>query len=429
MDKKIAKNASWIIVCRLAQAILNLIVSMITARYLGPSNFGLITYAGSIVAFIIPLVQLGISGILVQEFVDHPSNEGRIIGTSTVLSSLSSVLGIVGIWLFTCVINAGESVTITVSVLYGISMIFQSTEMIQYWYQSKLMSKYVSVISLISRTIVSLYKVYIIVAGKSIYWFAVVNSLDFFIISILLFVLYFKLGGSKLSFSFNLAKDLLSRSKHFIIAGMMVSVFSQTDKIMLKLMINDAESGFYSAAITCAGMTVFLFTAIIDSFRPVIFEKKKTSESAYKTNMVRLFSIIIYLAFAQSLVLAIFATPIVNLLYGSNYSDTIGVLRIITWYSAFSYLGSAKNIWFLAESKQNYIWIINFIGAIINIIGNFMLIPEFGACGAAIASLLTQIITNFVVCWFIKPLRENVMWMVEAMNPRVVLRLFVEKHK
>lgn len=425
MDKKIAKNASWIIVCRLAQAILNLIVSMITARYLGPSNFGLITYAGSIVAFIIPLVQLGISGILVQEFVDHPSNEGRIIGTSTVLSSLSSVLGIVGIWLFTCVINAGESVTITVSVLYGISMIFQSTEMIQYWYQSKLMSKYVSVISLISRTIVSLYKVYIIVAGKSIYWFAVVNSLDFFIISILLFVLYFKLGGSKLSFSFNLAKDLLSRSKHFIIAGMMVSVFSQTDKIMLKLMINDAESGFYSAAITCAGMTVFLFTAIIDSFRPVIFEKKKTSESAYKTNMVRLFSIIIYLAFAQSLVLAIFATPIVNLLYGSNYSDTIGVLRIITWYSAFSYLGSAKNIWFLAESKQNYIWIINFIGAIINIIGNFMLIPEFGACGAAIASLLTQIITNFVVCWFIKPLRENVMWMVEAMNPRVVLRLFV----
>ena len=78
LNNRIVKNASWIIVCRIIQAGLNLVVSMITARYLGPSNYGLITYASSIVAFIVPLVQLGINGILVQQFVEEPENTGEL---------------------------------------------------------------------------------------------------------------------------------------------------------------------------------------------------------------------------------------------------------------------------------------------------------------------------------------------------------------
>ena len=46
------KNASWIIGCKLAKAVLTLIVTMLTARYLGPSNYGLINYAASIVTFV-----------------------------------------------------------------------------------------------------------------------------------------------------------------------------------------------------------------------------------------------------------------------------------------------------------------------------------------------------------------------------------------
>lgn len=428
-NNKIVKNASWIIVCRVAQAVLNLVVSMITARYLGPSNYGLITYAGSIVAFIVPLVQLGINAVLVQELVEQPENTGRVLGTSTVLTTASSLLGILGIFAFTSIANHNETDTIIVSVLYSVSMFFQMTEMIQYWYQAKLLSKYVSVVSLVSRIIISAYKIYIIIAGKTIYWFAIVNSLDYLIISACLFVIYIKLGGQKLSFSSDTAKKLLSKSKHFILAGLMVSIFGQTDKIMLKLMIGDAESGFYSAAITCAGMTVFVFTAIIDSFRPVIFENKKNSQTVYKTNTVRLYSIIIFMALAQSVVLTLFADPVMRILYGAEYLPAIPILKIITWYSAFSYLGHARYIWFLAEGKQKYIWLINMIGAVVNVAGNAILIPLWGGCGAAVASVTTQVLTNFILNFFISPIRENGMWMLEAFNPRVLVEMIGIKKK
>lgn len=423
MNNKIVRNASWIIVCRIAQSILSLIVSMITARYLGPSKYGLITYASSLVAFVVPIVQLGINGILVQEFVDKPTQCGRTLGTTMLLTTISSSMGVLGIWAFTFIFNRNEVDTIIVSVLYSISMFFQMTEMIQYWYQSKLLSKYVSVVSLISRAIVSIYKIYIIVSGKNIYWFAVVNSLDYSIISVCLYVIYFKLGGQKLSFSYTTARSLFSRSKHFILSGMMVSVFAQTDKIMLKLMIGDEASGCYSAAVTCAGMSVFLFTAVIDSFRPVIFENKKTDQKIYRINLTRLYSIIIYMALFQSIALTFAAKPIVRLLYGIEYLAAADILRIITWYSAFSYLGSARIIWFLAEGKQKYLWITNMVGAVINVIGNLILIPVMGSCGAAIASLTTQIITNFGLSFMIKPIRECGEWMLDALKPNVLVRM------
>ena len=76
IKNKVVKNASWIIGCRIVQSVFALIVSMLTARYLGPSNFGLINYAASIVAFFLPIAQLGINNILVHEFVNNPEEEG-----------------------------------------------------------------------------------------------------------------------------------------------------------------------------------------------------------------------------------------------------------------------------------------------------------------------------------------------------------------
>ena len=208
-----------------------------------------------------------------------------------------------------------------------------------------------------------------------------------------------------------------------------MSIFGQTDKIMLKIMIGDAESGFYSAALTCAGMTVFVFTAIIDSFRPVIFENKKSSQAVYKTNTVRLYSLIFFMALAQSVVLTLLAEPIIWILYGAEYGPATPILRVITWYSAFSYLGHARYIWFLAEGKQKYIGMINLIGAIVNVAGNAILIPVWGACGAAVASVTTQVVTNFVLNFFIPPIRENGMWMLEAFHPRVLLDMIGIKKK
>ena len=68
----------------------------------------------------------------------------------------------------------------------------------------------------------------------------------------------------------------------------------------------------------------------------------------------------------------------------------------------------------VCESKQKYLKYIYVSAAILNIIINFALIPKFGASGAAMASLITQVCTSIVLPFLIKPIRENAMMMVEA---------------
>ena len=69
---KTVQNAKWIIGCKIVQSLLQLVVGMLSARYLGPSNYGLISYAASVVAFMVPVMQLGMSATLVQEYLNTP---------------------------------------------------------------------------------------------------------------------------------------------------------------------------------------------------------------------------------------------------------------------------------------------------------------------------------------------------------------------
>lgn len=428
-NKKVFRNATWIVVCKIVQSLIALVIGMISARYLGPSNYGLISYASSLVAFVLPLAQLGLRNIFVEQIISHPEREGKTVGTVIGVGMISSLLCVIGCMVFVLLVNAGETDTLIVCALYSITLFFQISEMIVYWYQAKLLSKYTSLVALAVYIVVAAYRVFLLVTQKSIYWFALTNALDYLLVSVALLVLYRRLGTQKLTFSFRLAKELLSISKYYIVASMMATIFAQTDKIMIKMMVGNAENGYYSTAITCAGISGFVFTAIIDSMRPLIFDSKKRSEEQFNRNMSRLYSVIIYMGLAQSLVLTLLAKPIVLILYGEAYSPSIVILQIITWYSAFSYMGTVRNIWILAEEKQKHLWKINLSGAVLNVIGNFILIPKLGAVGAAIASVATQFFTNFILCLIMRPIRPTAGLIWKAMNPKLIFEMIPHREK
>ena len=420
---KVIKNATWIIVCRVMQAVLSMIISMLTARYLGPSNYGIINYASSIVAFVVPIMQLGFRNTLVQEIVKNSEKEGEILGTALVFSLISAIFCVVGVTAFVSIANRGEVDTIIVCCLYSFNLVFQALEMTQYWYQAKLLSKYTSIVSLGAYGVVSIYKIFLLITGKSIYWFAISQALDYCIISILLLIIYQKIGEKKISFSVKTGKNMLSTSRHYIVSSMMVTVFGHIGSIILKFLMDDAAVGFYTASVSCAGMTNFIFAAIVDSARPTILESKTKNQSAFEKNVVRLYSIVIYVSLAQGIVLSVFANLIVHVLYGNAFEATVAPLRIMAWYTTFSYLGTVRNVWILAEEKQKYLWIINFLGACSNIILNLILIPVIGIVGAALASVITQIFTNIIVSYIIKSIRINNRLMFTALNPKYLMEM------
>lgn len=418
VQSKVIKNAGWIIGCKIAQSALSLVINMISARFLGPSNYGLITYVASIVAFVLPIMQLGLSKTLVMDLIERPNEEGTVLGTAFAMNIVSALACMTAVYGYLRIVDSNEPTTILVGFIYSISLIFQATEIFNYWFQAKLLSKYISIASLIAYVIVAFYKIYLLVNGKSVVWFALSNSIDFAIISVILFVVYQKKGNQRLSISFKLGKEMLKRSKHYILSAMMVTIFQQTDRIMLKQILNETETGYYSAAITCVGVTAFIFQAIIDSFRPEILEAKKKKSINYESDVSMLYCVITYLALIQCVVMTVCAKPIVLILYGSKYINSITPLQIAVWFSTFSYYGAVRNIWILAENKQRYLWIINLSGAILNVVLNAFLIPLFGASGAASASLVTQVFTNVIIGYILKPISYNNKLMYMGLNPK-----------
>lgn len=419
--KKVAKNAGWIIAGKVYHLLLSFFIGLLTARYLGPDNYGLVNYAALYTSFFTSLCTLGINSIIVKNFVDHPDEEGEALGTALLLRAVSSALSAVMIIAFVGIIDSGEPLTITVVALCSLSLLFQIFDTINYWFQSRLNSKYSAIATAVSYTVVSIYKVLLFVFDKNVKWFAVATAIDYAVAAVVLLIIYKKCRGPHFSFSIRKSKELLSKSRSFILSGLMVSIYNCTDRFMLKHMLSDSAVGYYSVASSVCAMWVFLLSAIIDSFTPTIMQAHKIDLKLYDRTNKQLYAIVFYVSVIVSVIITAGAKIIIGLLYGEAYLPAVEPLRIITWYTAFSYLGVARNAWMVCEDKQKYLSPIYIGAALTNVALNWLFVPRWGASGAALASLITQVSTVFVFPFFIKGLRANGVMMLEALCLKEVL--------
>ncbi len=411
---KEVKNTTWLIGGRVIQMILSFFVSILTARYLGPSNYGLISYAGAYVAFFTSLCTLGINYVIIKDFVDFPEEQGAAIGTAIAMRVISGFLSIVMIALLVGIVDKDEGLTIKVTLLCSVALIFQVFDTLNYWFQLKFQSKFSAIAALIAYIATSIYRVFLLMMKSNVLWFAFASSIDFIVLAIVLYYYYKRESGPKLSISLTKGKALLKKSYHYILSGMMVAIYAQTDKFMLKQMMDETTVGYYSLAATLNTIWVFVLTAIIDSMYPTIMKSYKTNKAQFEKRNRQLYAIIIYISAITALCFMIFGNLIISIMYGDAYLPAVVPLGIIAWHTIFSYLGVARNVWIVCEDQQKYLKYMYMAAAIINVTLNFCFIPLWGASGAAAASLLTQICTSIILPFFIKGMRPNVRLMVDA---------------
>lgn len=420
-SNKIVKNASWIIVCRVLQSLLSVVIAMLTARYLGPSNFGVVNYAASLTAFFAPIMYLGFNSTIVQELVLKPEDDGKIMGTAMGMSLMSALLCMLGVTAFVSVANPNEPETLLVCALYSTLLIFQAVDLLQYWYQYKYMSKIASIAMLVSYAAAAVYKIVLLVSGRGVVWFSVANSIEYMLIAMILYVMYRRKGGKPLTFSWNLGTRMVAKSWFYILSSLMVTLYSHMGKVCINLLLDEASTGYYSAAVAVITMTSFVFMAIVDSFRPEVL--KHTEAAALDRSMIQLFAVVFYVALLQCLGIVLLAKPIVYILYGAAYAPAVGAVQVGIWYTIVSYMAYARGVWVLAKGLQKYLWILNLVGAVTNITLNILLIPIIGIVGAAAASVLTETVTNIIVPLFFREMRPVVKLMLKSVHPRHLIQL------
>ena len=407
-------NFSWLVAGKIIQMVISLFVGLLVARYLGPSNYGLINYSTAYITFFSAICTLGIPAILIKNFTDNPYEVGTTIGTTLLLRLLSSFLSGLLIILIVSVIDEGEYLTLVVTSVVCSSLLFQPFDTYNYWFQYKYKAKIISLVSLIAYLGIAIYRIVLLVQNKDVVWFALAFALDYALLALLLIVFYKKNGGPELKLSLSKAREILGSSYHFILSSLMVAIYGYTDRFMLKQMLDESAVGYYSIAASVCAMWVFVLQAAIDAMYPTIMRLHKKDYKQYERKNRQLYAVVFYISIGVSIVITIFAPLGISIMYGDAYIPATDPLRIVTWYTAFSYLGVARNAWMVCEGKQNYLKYMYFFAAIINVFMNYVLIPIWGTSGAALASLITQIFTSLILPSFFREIRGNVNLMLDA---------------
>jgi len=414
IGNRFANNTLWLLLDRVFQLILGLIVGIWTARFLGPSNFGVLNYGASIITFFSVICSLGLENVIIKYFVDNPKKNNTILFSAIVIRMITAVLSIILIYIMVSLIHYDDKIIKTVIILQSLALIFNSLDTIDYWFQSILMSKYVVIAKSIARLLVSSWKIYLLISNASLEFFALSSTIEAMILGIILLVIYFKKNNTNISISKRYSKELVLNSYHFILSGLLISLFTQMDKIMLGNLIGKESVGVYSVAANIAILWYFVPLAVINSARPIILKNKQNSILDYQRKLKQLYAFIFWFGVLVSLFITLFSNIIIKYLYGQQYMEAALPLIILIWSSIFSLLGTARNIWIVSEGVNKYTKYYFLIGVFANFLLNYIFINLFGVVGSALATLIAQFITTIIAPMLFAKTKESTYLMCKA---------------
>ena len=419
---KYFKNTSWLFGEKILRMIVGLFVSIWVARYLGPEQFGLFSYAQSFVGLFTAIATLGLDGIVVRELVKDESRRDELIGTAFWLNILGA-LGVLIVLAIAINFTSNDSYTSSLVFIIASATIFQSFNVVDMYFQSKVLSKYIVYANVISLFISSIVKITLILNEAPLIAFAWVILFDSFILASGFIYFYLKnrrhneqpnrysVFDTESSFAWKFNKStafsLLKDSWPLILSGIVISIYMKIDQVMIKEMMNAEAVGQYAAAVRLSEAWYFIPMVIASSLFPAIINAKKQSEELYYARLQKLYSLMVWLAIAIALPMTFLSDWVVHFLYGEQYNQAGSVLMIHIWAGVFVFLGVASGKWLLSENLQISSTVNTSIGAIVNIWLNYILIPKIGVSGAAWATLISYFVAAYLCLLFFKKTRIN----------------------
>lgn len=389
---KVVDNMGWLFFDKLLRIGVGLLVGVWIARYLGPEQFGLFSFASAVVGMFGVVAGLGLQNIVVRNIVLNTNCKEETLGTAAALQLVGGLLA------YGCVMSTifwlrpEDTLAKLLVAILGSVMLFRSSDVALYWFESQILSKYMVWVQNGCFLVFAAIKVSLILSKTPLLAFAWVTAAEALIVAVLLFLML-GLRGPKLNqlyFSLSCAKKLLVDSWPLLLSGVAIMVYMKIDQIMLGQMLGDDAVGIYSAAVRISEVWYFIPMTILASIFPAILEAKKSDEAQYLDRLQRLYSLMVWLSVAIALPMTFISTPIVVGLFGSEYFESGAVLAIHIWTSVFVFLGVASSQWFVAENRQILSFQRTIMGAFINVAFNYILIPKFGVLGAAYATILAQ---------------------------------------
>lgn len=417
-------NIGWLFFDQILRIGVGLIVGVWMARYLGPGPFGQLNFGIAFVGIFGAVAGLGLEGIAVRDIINAPKHADATLGTAFALR----LIGSVGAVLFgVCTINwlrpGDTSIRIIVAIL-SFSLVFKSTDFVKYWFEARVESRYTVWIENGVFLVGAGTKVIMIMSAAPLLSFVWLSLAEAGLIAGGLVLVYAIHGRSlrRLRFEFQRARTLLASSWPLVLSSVAIMIYMRIDQVMLGQMLDNEVVGVYSAAARLSEAWYFVPTAIVASVFPAILKAKATNEALYIRRMQILYDALVCSSFIAALLLSLTASWIVDIIYGPRFSSSASIFAIQVWAGVFVAMGIARGKWLLAENLQHVgYWFIG-IAMLVNIAGNYIMIPSFGAKGAAVATVAAQVSATIVAPALFAQTRPSALMLIRSLNIISTLR-------
>lgn len=416
-------NTSWVFAEQILRLGAELLVGIWVARFLGAEQFGILSYAIAFVAIFSTIAKLGLDSIVVRELVIEPSQKGRYLGTAFWLKFGGAFLSI-AVVIVALQLTSNNYTTRLYILIIACGMIFQSFEVVAFYFQSQVQAKYISSGKLMQLLLSSLLKIYLVCVDSDLKWFVLVSLVDQITLAAAYFIVYRRHQSESFIqyFDYTIAKQLIRNSWPLIFSGLAAMIYMRIDQVMIKEMLGDRDVGIYSVAVRLSEVWYFIPMVITNSLFPSVINAKKASHELYNARLQRLYTFLVCIAVAVAIPTTFLSDWLVATLYGEAYQGAGKILKIHVWAGVFVFLGVASSAWLTSENLQRYAFYRTFAGAVINVVLNLLLIPSYGILGAVIATVVAQLVAAFALDLFTEKTRIMFYMKVKAFNPTYILR-------
>jgi PST family polysaccharide transporter len=365
------------------------VVTVMVVRYLGPANYGLLTYALALVGILAPFVQLGLDSIAVRDLVSEPESSAEIMGTAFVLMLVSAVILLPAAIGASVLFGHGDPRKYTIVGVLAVQYLFQALSIIDYWFRSGVRSKFVVWSSKAGLLANALLALVLIQQHSGTGMFALPTVLEAFVTACGLLFFYQRMGQHVRTWTFNTRRALtLLRDGAPFLVGSVFGAISMRAGFLIMEKIGARNVGLYGAAVRLSELWYFVPMALVISIFPMIVHSRKNlSPENYDRRVQALYDVVAIIGYGVALPTTLIARSLMPLIFGGAYAAAGPLLAIYIWTFLLVALGMVRSTWLVAEGLGKYFVIAAAGGAVLNTGLTYLLIPRLGAAGAAWAAI------------------------------------------
>lgn len=399
IKNKVFTNSLWMMSEKLISIFGLIFVTSFVAKYIGPENFGKLTFASSIFAIIQTIAMLGSENIIFQKTAKNRKLGEHIIDSTKIIRDVLylflSLLTLVYIY---CV---ADYLTFVFSVATSVAIYFAVHDVYSIYFNAILESKinaYCNILALI----ISLAVRFCIAK----YQLAIeLLCIPIILITMVPFVirkyLYSKRKHTQEYVLIERAKRyrkfMLGIGRKLVFYSLSVAIFTKTSQLFLGIK-SQYDLGIYTVAMTLGNSFYFVLVAIISSYFTQVYIEKDFENS--QKMIAKLNVIIMAICLCVMIFFGIFGHYIIDWLYGPEYIKVNNILLFTVLVTLFSGLSTIAEKYLLKFNAYDYLKRKTLVLVFFNIILTAFFVHIWGLNGAIFAILITEIMSFTVFNYF-----------------------------